>query len=409
MQPEAICFNGDGSVKMPSTILSSNGGLIIGSQAQYYIDEIFKLNDEIKLEMLSNFIPSLKRVLSPNGVEFIGGKQYSHLELLTEFFKYLITQIQDHCGNSLIIDGISFSYPVDFDSRQIELIRNGIINAGVAASHEQLEPIAAAHGYALNHQVNEDEILLIFDFGGGTIDIACVQKITDGFRLVCKPRGSNSCGGQDLDKLIYEDLEKKIRRACQIEVSMNGFIDYSILNSCRRIKELFSGKNNFYEINVPIVSNGEFHTYSYALTREAFNNIIYSKVSEAISIAKQVYDDANNSGFRPTKILLIGGSSKVPLIKELLANEFTNIPNETCGEKDIAVALGNLIVDGYVPNQPATKCTTKDTSDLANYDLTRSIKCKSCMSERCFKEVNGHGYYTCLDCGWRGKNIVVRF
>lgn len=73
-KPEAVKFNGDGSVKYPSVILGYNNGLVSGYQALNYLEEVDKLPSEIRFEMLANFIPSLKRILSPKGVELKGIK-----------------------------------------------------------------------------------------------------------------------------------------------------------------------------------------------------------------------------------------------------------------------------------------------------------------------------------------------
>lgn len=144
---EAVCFNGDGSVKMPSTILHSNGGLILGYQAQSYIEEVYKLPEETKFAILSDFIPSLKRILDPNAKEYIGDKVYTHEQLLEEFFRYVIDQAKDHCGADYAVMDVSFSYPVDFEPSKISLIRNAFTRLGLTVKSENIEPIAAVTGF----------------------------------------------------------------------------------------------------------------------------------------------------------------------------------------------------------------------------------------------------------------------
>lgn len=409
---EAVSFNGDGSVKMPSTILQSNSGLIMGFQAQSFIDEVFKLPDEVKLEMLSNFIPSLKRVLNPEAREYIGDCEYSHEELLTEFFRHVIDQVKEHCGKDFDVTGVSFSYPVEFESSKISLIRNAFKRIGIPVETENMEPLAAVRGYMRNHSIKTGETILVFDFGGGTIDVAYVLNRECGIHLACEPKGSNTCGGQDLDQLIYDDLQKKVKAKTGIDISANGMTDYSLMNSCRRIKELFSGKNDSYEVAIPLVSNGRFHNFKYSLSREAFENIIYPKVHEAVAVAKQVHSGSKSNGYDTNRILLIGGSSKIGLVTTLLNEAFAEAKIETCGEKDIAVALGNLL---SCETESATKeeksePTVTNPEIEAKVDRNRSIICKNpeCKSANCFKLVDEPGYL-CIDCGWKGKNISVRF
>jgi molecular chaperone DnaK (HSP70) len=327
---------------------------------------------------------------------------------LSEFFKFLFGQIQEHCGEEFHIDGVCFSYPVEFEQAKIELIRDAILNLGYEVSNEQMEPIAAVIGFAQNHTIHDNECVLVFDFGGGTIDVACVQNRANGFRLVSKPSGSNTCGGQDIDMLIYNDIEKKIKSQTGLEITNHGMVDYSILNSCRRLKELFSGNNPLYEISVPLVVNGTFRTFRYSLNRESFNNIVYPKVTEAISIAKKVYSETVSKGYEVDKILLIGGSSKLTLISELLSSNFPNKPIETCGEKDIAVALGNLLSCADEQQIPEKSGKEEKVKDIPNLNKERSITCRQCGSKSCYKLQDEPGYY-CLDCGWKGKNIIVHF
>lgn len=341
-KPEAVKFNGDGSVKLPSAILSSNFGLVFGFQAQSYLEDVYKLPIENRLELLSCFIPSLKRILNTAMTETLGNRDYSHEELLTFFFRNMLEMVSAHCGNNIHFDSVTFSHPVEFEESKIAIIRRSFNNCGLSINEVKFEPLAAVEGYSLEHAIQDNEGILVFDFGGGTIDVAYVQKRFSTLKVVCKPRGSSTCGGQDLDYLIYEDLRKKVLKQYSFDISQAGFVDYSILNNCRRLKEYFSGHNDFYETQVALVVNGQFIRYKYGLNRDSFDNIIGGKVQEAINIAQQVIDDVHSQKQKINKILLIGGSSQLTLIKEQLAKLLPNASVDTCGEKDIAVALGNI-------------------------------------------------------------------
>lgn len=406
-RPEAVKFNGDGSVKLPSAILVSNFGLIIGFQALNYLEDVYKLPNDVKLEMLSNFIPSIKRILNPNITETLGEKQYTHEELLTAFFKYLLEQIRAHCGHDIHFDSVTFSYPVEFAESKKQIIRNAFINNGLSIRDERYEPLAAVKGYSIGHFIEDNDGILVFDFGGGTIDVACIQKIFSELKVVCEPKGSSSCGGQDLDFLIYNDLRKKVQKQYSYDISVDGLVDYGILNVCRRLKEYFSGPNDYYETPLAIVANGQFINYKYGLSRESFNNIIYPKVHEAIAIAKQVVADAHTHNLKIKTVLLIGGSSQLTLVKELLCELLPESMIETCGEKDIAVALGNL---DYIAEQPSSLEETNkpENNKFPKLDKSRSMKCRECQSEECYKMIGKPGYY-CTKCGWEGRNIIVHF
>ena len=342
-KPETIKFNGDGSVKFPSVILGTEAGIELGYSAMNYLEEVNKLATEEIFEILSNFIPSIKRVLDPNAFEILGNKKYSHLQLLTTFFKYLKELANAHCGNEFVFDEVAISHPVEFDSSKINLLHQSLSDAGFRKVTTKLEPIAAVSGYSIDHVINEGDGILVFDFGGGTIDVAYVQKHNNSLCLLCEPKGNSMCGGQDFDMLLYEDLRKRIKNEYQKDISTNGMIDYGMFNSCRRLKEHFSGPNDMYDTSIIFVNSNKIITYKYKLNRELFNNLIYQKASDAVDVAKAVLSQVKQKNLSISKVLLIGGSSQLTLIHQMLAELLPDVAIDTCGEKDIAVALGNIL------------------------------------------------------------------
>lgn len=409
--PEAVKFNGDGSVKFPSVILGVEYGLIFGYTAASYLDETNKLPIKDKIVILSNFVPSLKRVLNANAVEFLAGKKYSHAQLLSAFFKQLLSLIREHCGNDVTFDEVVFSHPVEFEQAKVHIIEQALKDNGFRAINKQYEPVAAIKGYALEHLISDNQGILVFDFGGGTIDVAFVQKKYGELKPVCEPKGNSLCGGQDIDNLIYADLRNKILSKHNFDISKDGIIDFGILNSCRRLKEYFSGQNDTYDTNIVLFINGSIVTYKYSLSREQFSNIIYKKVDEAVNVARIVLSETKQKGYSVNKILLIGGSSKLTLIQELLSEVEPNAEIITCGEKDIAVALGN-IADNIATIAKSDTSSESEDDEQPQFDeelnFNKSIICKHCNSNRCYKLINRFGYH-CLDCGWEGKNITVKF
>ena len=308
-KPETVKFNGDGSVKYPSVIMGIESGLILGYQALNYLEDVYQIPEVTeRFESLANFIPSLKRILSPNGVELIGNEKYSHLQLLTIFFSQIKELAQNHCGNKTIFDSAIVSHPVGFSEANINLLKQALVSSGFNNVDTKLEPIAAILGYSNEHEINNEEGILIFDYGGGTIDVAYVKKRYGQLKLLCEPRCDMSCGGQDLDILLYEDLRKKIKNQYSVDISSSGMIDYGMLNSCRKLKE--------------------------------------------INVAKLVVEQTKQKKYKIDKVLLIGGSSQLTLVRKMLNDILPDVTIDTCGEKDVAVALGNIT--GIILDLPNT-------------------------------------------------------
>ena len=150
--------------------------------------EVDKLPPEERIEMLANFIPSLKRVLDPNGVEFIGDKEYTHMQLLQFFFEQIKQMANAHCGSDVVFDSVIVSHPVDCEEATVRMLKDALLASGFNNVKTQLEPIAAVMGYGIDHDIPEEQGILIFDFGGGTIDVAYAKKHHDSFRILCEPK-----------------------------------------------------------------------------------------------------------------------------------------------------------------------------------------------------------------------------
>lgn len=355
-KPEAVKFNGDGSVKYPSVILGYDNGLVSGYQALNYLEEVDKLPSEERLEMLANFIPSLKRILNPNGIEFIGDKEYTYKELLEFFFKQIKQLANADCGNEVDFDSVVISHPVDCEEATIQMLKQTLVTSGFKNVKTKLEPIAAVMGYGIGHDIHEGQGILVFDFGGGTIDVAYTKKHLDSYRILCEPKGDKTCGGQDIDMLLYEDLRKKVLAKYDMDISKGNMVDLGMLNSCRRLKEHFSDSNDVHETSIVFVKEGRIITYKYKLNRESFNNIISQKVADAINVAKAVIKQTEAKQLKIDKVLLIGGSSQLTLVRKMLTDVLPNATIDTCGEKDIAVALGNIVGEQIIiDSQPVQK------------------------------------------------------
>ena len=158
------------------------------------------------------------------------------------------------------------------------------------------------------------------------------------------------------------------------------------------------------------------YQYKYRLSRETFNNIISPKVYEAVLVAKQVVEDVKKKNYSIDKVLLIGGSSRLTLVRQQLADFLKNIPIDTFGESDIAVALGaiatddNAIIEEVQPSQEKDKWKYPPQREIKE-NITMICGNINCHSPRCYRykdmdPVNGFIYH-CVDCGWEGYDVRV--
>lgn len=413
--PEAIMFAND-HLKIPSLMLATPKGFLVGNQAYTYLEEIGKLPPSQRFEMMENFIPNLKGMLDEDTFEFFYGKKYSHGQLLSIFLAEVIKQAQCHCGIGYPIDSVVFTHPVDFSKIAINVIKTAFESLELNVEWYLTEPESAVRGYHVSHNIDNNEGILVFDFGGGTTDVAYVKNFSGELNVATVPKGNRHCGGNDIDQLIYEYFRKRIIKELGYDITQQGMVDNTVLSCCRKLKEQFSGTNNAYEIPSLLVIEGHAHSYNFSMSRNVFNSIIYSKVSEAVEVARQVVLDVKAKGYVISKALLIGGSSQLTLVQRLLAEQLGDVPIDTFGEKDIAVALGTLTEHmAKSRSDEVSNSSPKTEVDMSVFrHPLKQIKncidgggCMKCGSNECYKLVEPMGEYRCLKCGWQGKNIKV--
>ena len=339
---KTVKFNGDGSVKVPTLIMATSDHLEFGFFAESILEEVSKMPYNERIEAMADFVPNIKRKLSQDGKVVLHNKEYSHLDLLKQFFSYLIEESIKDCGNDYNIDSIYISHPVNWEHSKVELLCNALKELGYPQVETCIEPVAAVKGYCLEHKLIPSDGVLVFDYGGGTTDVAFIKKIGDTLQVVLPAKGNPYCGGQDIDTLLYEQLRKELLNLKQYDISQNGIPDIILLKGCQRLKEMFAGNNNYYSTKLLLNINGKLDTYKFGLSRTNFNNIIIPKVTEAIDVAKHVVNEATAKHHTINKILMIGGSSNLTLVKEMLSQLLEDADIITSGEKDISVAMGNL-------------------------------------------------------------------
>ena len=186
-----------------------------------------------------------------------------------------------------------------------------------------------------------------------------------------------------------------------MDISKDNMVDLGMLNSCRRLKEHFSDSNDVHETSIVFVKDGRIITFKYKLNRDSFNNIISQKVADAINVAKAVIKQTETKQLKIDKVLLIGGSSQLTLVRQMLTDVLPESAIDTCGEKDIAVALGNV-----ADERKDISLYPKPSPSSCPIDRNRYIVCPSCGSKECYHHKGKIGYL-CLNCGYDGPNVKV--
>ncbi len=391
--PEAVRFmSGQGpSVKLPSVLAGTDKGFVIGYEAVKVMEHYASLPVNQRRQKMANVISEIRVLLTPGMKEHINGRNYTHAELLSIFFDLLLKAVKTACPQDDAIDDyVVLTHPVDIAHPKLEMMVEALHKQGVSRVKTLAEPFAAVKGYELTHTVNEGEGLLVFHFGAVGTEVCYMKKQEGKLHILAAPATNAHCGGNDLDYLLYEHLHNYLLKSQHQDISADG-IDLCILQQCRKLKEMFGTCDD------SVCETDIHHAGRFRLSREAFNALVYSKIDEAINVARIVANDVKGKKFNIDKILLVGGSSHLPLVKSHLSESFTETPIEMCCNEDTAAARGAIGQYAVGADGP--------------FDPHLSMICRKCQSPFCFRYkdvIPGRGFvYHCLDCGWEGSGVKV--
>ena len=388
-KPQAV------DIHMPSLMLCCGNSFLVGQEAVDAVVAAATLPTAQRLAYMANAIPHLKTIIDPAATEYLGGRDYSHLELLTTFFKQLFKKVKDVCGEDYAVDHVVLTHPALMSHPKVELMLDALHTLGYENTDTMTEPVAAVKGYALTHAIGEGQGFLVFDYGSIQADAAFVKILYGQPKVATEPCTATVCGGRDLDYMLYEHLRSQMMQNSQIDIS-SECIDMTVMDCCRKLKECFCHETgDICEVEIPRIG-------SCRMSREAFHTIIGTKVDEAMVTARRVAADVKSRGYTVDKILLVGGSARLPIVRERLSVIFPNISMDYAAADDSAVATGAISEDAYEPQD-----------DLLDRNISITCRNPQCRSKHCYrykKPVRDRGFlYRCLECGWEGNGVNVVF
>ncbi len=241
--------------------------------------------------------------------------------------------------------------------------RQATINAGKIAGLDVKrivnEPTAAALAYGVDK--NKDQKVAVYDFGGGTFDISILEIGSEGTFEVLATNGDTHLGGDDFDQAIFEYVMKQFQAETGIDLRKDAMAIQRVRSAAEKAKiELSSATST--EINEPFIAmnDGVPSNLNITLTRAKFEELITDLVERSIEPCRKVMADAGLQPSQIHEVILVGGSTRVPMVKAKVEQFFAKKPNETVNP-DEAVALGAAIQAGIIQG---------DVKDVLLLDVT---------------------------------------
>jgi molecular chaperone DnaK len=328
-----IIANAEGTRTTPSVVHIKDKEVIVGQIArnQAIVDP-------------SHTIRSIKRKMGSNEKIEIDGKQYSPEEISAMILQKLKRDAEAYLGQP--VKNAVITVPAYFNDSQRHATKAAGEIAGLNVLRIVNEPTAAALAYGMDKQETEHKIL-VFDFGGGTFDVS-VLELGDGIFEVKSTNGDNMLGGDDVDQLIIDHLVDIFKKSTGIDLIQDATAVQRLKEAAEKAKIELSTKMKV-EISIPFITadqNGPKHIKE-ELTRAKFEDLISDILRRLEGPVKNAMKDANLDASGIDRVILVGGSTRIPSVQELL-KKILKQEGDKSVNPDEAVATGAAIQAGVM-------------------------------------------------------------
>ncbi len=291
-----------------------------------------------------------KRRLGDPTPYLLGGTPYGVEALTGHLMASIVGRVATERGDQP--GGVVLTHPAAYGPYKLGFLEDAARLAGVGAVRFVPEPVAAAVYYSHTERVTQGEMIAVYDFGGGTLDLAVVRKTSDGFEVVGTPEGMERFGGVDLDEAVFGHVDE----------ALGGIVGHSdpddpttvaaivaLRASCREAKEALSADT---DVTIPVMLPN-LHT-EVRLTRGEFEDMIRPRLRETMSALDRTVRSAGVSYDDLSRVLLVGGASRIPLVAEMV-RDTAGRPVAVDAHPKHAVALGAALVPeaAGIPMMPA--------------------------------------------------------
>ena len=341
-----IITNPEGNRTTPSVVSFKNGETQVGEVA--------------KRQAITNpnTISSIKRHMGEEGYKVnVEGKEYTPQEISEMILQYIKDYDEKYLGEE--VTQAVITVPAYFNDSQRQATKDAGKIAGLKVERIVNEPTAAALAYGLDKQ-DKDEKILVFDLGGGTFDVS-ILELGDGVFQVLSTNGDTHLGGDDFDNKIIDWLVEGFKSEHGIDLSADKMAMQRLKDAAEKAKKDLSGVTSA-QISLPFITagaEGPLHLET-TLTRAKFNELTQDLVERTKIPVRNALADAGLTNADIDEVILVGGSTRIPAVKEAVQAETGHVPNESVNP-DEAVALGAAIQGGVI---------TGDVKDVVLLDVT---------------------------------------
>ena len=340
-----IIPNSEGAKTTPSVIaFTKDGQRLVGESARRQA-----------VTNPTQTIASIKRVMGTNYTKRINQKDYTPQELSAMILQKLKIDAQNYLGEE--VKQAVITVPAYFNDAQRQATKDAGRISGLEVLRIINEPTAAALAYGLENSYGQK--IMVFDLGGGTFDVSIIE-IGNGVIEVLSTSGDNHLGGDDFNECLAQYILSEIKRMYQVDLSNDLMAKQRINEAAEKAKiELSSMTSTIVSLPFIATSSAGPINLEMTITRELFNRLTQKLVEQTILPMQNALNDARLLPAELDKIILVGGSSRIPAVQEKIKEVTGIIPSKSLNP-DECVAMGAGIQGGKLSG---------DVSAMGSYDV----------------------------------------
>ena len=333
----------------PKVIPNSEGNRTTPSVVAFKGDEEL-VGETAKRQAVTNVkntISSIKRKMGTNKKVEANDKKYTPEEISAKILSKLKADAESYLGEK--VTKAVITVPAYFNDAERQATKNAGKIAGLEVERIINEPTAAALAYGLDKQ-DELQTILVYDLGGGTFDVS-ILELGDGVFEVKSTSGNNRLGGDDFDERISDYLVDEFKKENGIDLSKDKMAMQRIKDAAEKAKKDLSGMTKA-EISLPFITQGEdgpLH-FETSLTKAKFEDLCRDLFDSTLEPVRKAMKDAKLKNSDINKVILVGGSTRIPYIQELVKKELGQEPNKGVNPDEV-VAMGAAIQGGVLSGE----------------------------------------------------------
>ena len=340
-------------------IANPEGGRTTPSVVAFKGEEV-SVGEVAKRQVITNpnTISSIKRHMGdPNYRVDVNGKKYSPQEISAMILKNLKKTAEAYLGAD--VDKAVITVPAYFNDAQRQATKDAGKIAGLEVKRIINEPTAAALAYGID-KTDKEQTVLVFDLGGGTFDVS-ILKLADGTFEVISTSGDNHLGGDDFDEKIIEYMVSEFKLLNGVDLSKDKMAIQRLKDAAEKAKKELSGVTSS-QISLPFITMGDSGPLHMELnlTRAKFNELTSDLIDRCEAPVKTALKDAKMGSNEIHQVLLVGGSTRIPAVQEMVKRLLSKEPNKSVNPDEV-VAMGAAIQGGVLAG---------DVKDVLLLDVT---------------------------------------